>query len=149
MKKILPVSILLLALCACNNSDQSGKSENDVDAARNFIQAALNGDYDKARTYMLPSPINEERMDAVQRVSLRFSPDERKGLAGSSINIHNVNKLNDSATIVIYSNSFKNDWDTLRVIKEKENWLVDFNYTFTHGADSSLAVPVLKDSTNK
>ena len=147
MKKILPASLLLLSLCACNNSDQSGKSENDVDAARNFIQAALNGDYDKARTFMLPSPINEERMDAIERVSL--PPDERKGLAGASINIHNINKLNDTATIVIYSNSFKNDWDTLRVIKQKENWLVDFNYIFTHGADSSLAVPVLKDSTNK
>ena len=148
MKKIIPVAALLISIYACNNEDrQSAKSENDVDAARNFIQAALNGDYQKARTYMLPDPINQERMDAIERVSL--PADEKKGLAGASINIHNVSKINDTATIVIYSNSFRNDWDTLRVIRQKGEWLVDFNYYFTHGADSTTALPVLNDSKNK
>lgn len=145
MKKLIRLTpFLLLCLSACNDAGQNIKSENDVDAARNFIQAALNGDYQKARGYMLPDPINEQRMDAIERVPLRA--DEKKGLAEASINIHNVNKINDTATIVIYSNSFKNDWDTLRVIKQNDQWLVDFNYYFTHDSDSSLALPVLKDS---
>lgn len=148
MKKIVRLTpFLLLCLLACNDAGQNMKSENDVDAARNFIQAALNGDYNKARGYMLPNQINEQRMDAIERVPLRS--DEKKGLAEASINIHNVSKINDTATIVIYSNSFKNDWDTLRVIKQKDQWLVDFNYYFTHDSDSSLAVPDLKDNTPK
>jgi hypothetical protein len=151
MKKIIALSSLfLICMYACNNTDtQAGKSENDVDAARNFIQAALDGNYDKARTYMLSDKINQERLDAVERLSQRMSSDERKGLAGASINIHNVSKVNDSSTIVIFSNSFRNDKDTLRVVKQNDNWLVDFNYYFTHGADTSLAIPLLKDSTNK
>ena len=149
MKQILfPVS-LLICLYACNNSDKQAQSENDVDAARNFIQAALYGDYQKAKIYMLADSVNKERMDLIQRVPL--SPDEKKGLAEASINIHKVDKLNDSTTIVIYSNSFKNDHDTLKVVKDEGAWLVDFNYLFDHDADSlSAPPPVLKtDSTSK
>lgn len=145
-KKLIVYSLLTTALFACNNSDRdsSGKSENDVDAARNFIQAALNGDYRKARTYMLEDTANFERMNAVERVNL--SPDEKKGLAAATINIHNVNKLNDSTTVVIYSNSFKNNWDTLKVVRIKDEWLVDFDYLFRRDIDS-LGIPqVLKDS---
>ena len=116
-----------------------------MDASRNFIQSALNGDYRKARTYMLEDTANLERMNAVERVNL--SPEEKKGLAEATINIHNVNKLNDSATVVIYSNSYKNNWDTLKVVRVNGQWLVDFDYLFTHDSDS-LGIPqVLKDST--
>ncbi|MEO8406631.1 MAG: hypothetical protein ABI480_18610 [Chitinophagaceae bacterium] len=149
MKKIIALSsIFLLTIYACNNADkQAGKSENDVDAARNFIQAGLDHNYDKARTYMLQDKINQQRMDAAERIPM--SDERRKGLAGASINIHSVNKINDTSTIVIFSNSYVNKWDTLRVVKQNDNWLVDFNYYFTHGADTSLAIPLLKDSTNK
>lgn len=142
MKKLVPLfSLLLLCLGACNNADRqnTGESENDVDAARNFIQSALAGDYEKARTYMLTDSTNQERMNAVERVNL--SPEEKKGLAGASINIHDVSRpVKDSVTIVIYSNSFKNNRDTLKVLKQNGKWLVDFDYLFTHDTDS-LAMP--------
>lgn len=145
MKKTFYLSSLLLfCLWACNSSDrQPATSENDVDAARNFIQAALVGDYAKAKTYMLSDTLNLERMNAIERVSL--SPEEKKGLAGATINIHGVKKLNDTATVVIYSNSFKNNWDTLRVLRQDGEWLVDFNYLFTHDTDT-LSFP---DSNKK
>lgn len=141
MKKTLPLyCILLTCLYACNSDrDRSGKSENDVDAARNFIQAALYGDYQKARTYMIPDTPNLERMNAIERVAL--SSDEKKGLKEATINIHNVKKLNDSATVVIYSNSFRNNWDTLKVVRQNGEWLVDFDYLFTHDYIDSLGVP--------
>ena len=83
---------------------------------------------------MLRDSINEERMNLIERVSL--SPDEKKGLAASSINIHSMTPVNDSVTVVIYSNSFKNNWDTLRVLKQQGKWLVDFNYLWEHDADT-------------
>jgi hypothetical protein len=149
MKHILSLSLLLLSFCACNNSDKQANSENDVDAARNFIQAALNGDYQKARIYMLPDSVNQERMNLIERVTL--SPEEKKGLAEASINIHKVDPVNDSTTIVVYSNSFKNNRDTLKVVRQHGDWLVDFNYLFDHDPDSlSMAPPMLKtDSIQK
>jgi hypothetical protein len=147
MKKILPALLLLVCFYACNDdSRKPPKSENDVDAARNFIGAALAGDYRLARTYMLPDSINQERMNLIERVSL--SPDERKGLAEASINIHKVDKIiKDSVTIVIYSNSYKNNQDTLRVIKKDNEWLVDFNYLFDHDSDSLSASPLIKNDS--
>jgi hypothetical protein len=147
MKKTIPViPFLLLLISACNNDRTiSDKSENDVDAARYFIQAALNGNYEKASTYMLKDSANEEWMRQVERVPI--SPEDKKGLASASILIHEIKKINDTATIVIYSNSFKNNWDTLRVLKQKDQWLVDFNYLFTHDNDSIWAKkPEIKDS---
>ncbi|MEI9945958.1 MAG: hypothetical protein WDN26_17275 [Chitinophagaceae bacterium] len=147
--KISIFSFLLFCLYACNNSKDTPASESDVDAARNFIQAALEGDFEKAKTFMLTDSLNIERMNAIERVKL--SPDEKKGLANASINIHEVSsKVKDSVTIVIYSNSFKNNWDTLKVVKHEGQWLVDFNYLFAHDSDS-LSVPLLPktDSTIK
>jgi type IV secretory pathway component VirB8 len=148
MKKIiLPFPLLLAVLVACNSHDEAPKSENDVDAVRNFVQASLYGDYEKARKYMLSDSINQEQMSVIERVNL--SPDEKRGLASASINIHNVNRVNDSTTVVIYSNSFKNNWDTLKAIRKKGEWLVDFKYLFTHDMDSIQPGPTSKTDSAK
>jgi hypothetical protein len=39
-----------------------------------------------------------------------------------------------------------NDHDTLKVVKKKGQWLVDFKYLFEHDADSLAVKPLLKDS---
>lgn len=138
-------SAIAIIIASCNNEDKTtATSENDVDAARNFIQSALYGDYEKASTYMLQDSVNAERMNVIRRISL--SKEERAGLSSSSINIHNILRRNDSTTIVIYSNSFKNNPDTLKVVKNNGQWLVDFKYLFEHSQDTLYATPVIKDT---
>lgn len=137
MKKIIYISsFLLFSLAACNSHKDAEptEAENDLDAVRNFVQAALIGDFNKARTFMLADSINLDRMKMIEAAKL--SPDEKRGLAQSSINIHNVDRVNDSTTVVIYSNSFKNNHDTLRAVKQNEKWMVDFNYLFEHDMDT-------------
>jgi hypothetical protein len=138
MKKILTISsFLLFCLYGCTNEDKEpAEPESDVNVVTNFIQSALYGDYKKAKTYMVPDSINQERMNMIERVNLL--PDEKKGLATASINIHNVSRVNDSTTVVIYSNSFKNNWDTLKAVRQKGKWLVDFNYLFDHESDTLM-----------
>jgi hypothetical protein len=134
MKKISYLaSFLLFYLISCKNEEEV-KSENDIDAVRNFVQAALEGNYEKARGFMLADSINLDRMKMIE--ALNLSPEERRGLATASINVHEIKRVNDSTTIVIYSNSCKNNWDTLRALKRKEQWLVDFNYLFEHDMDT-------------
>ncbi|HLG40516.1 MAG TPA: hypothetical protein VI461_12640 [Chitinophagaceae bacterium] len=143
MKKMFYIFSFLLFCCiSCNNNEETPKSENDVDAVRNFIQSSLYGDYEKAKKYMLNDSTNTEHMNAVERVSL--SGDEKRGLAGASINIHDVQRVNDSTTVVIYSNSYKNNWDTLKVVKQSGEWLVDFKYLFNHDMDTLKNSPVNK-----
>lgn len=142
MKKLFPFILAGLALVmGCNNATEAPKAENDVDAVRNFVQASLFGDYENARKYMLRDSANDEKMSLIERVNL--SAEEKRGLATSSINMHAISRVNDSTTIVIYSNSFKNDHDTLKVVRQHGEWLVDFKYLFTHGSDTLAAPPPL------
>lgn len=132
----LPV-LLAVFIIACNNAGQTSKAENDIDAARDFIRAALDGNFDIARNYMLQDSSNTQYLDAVDRNYVKMDPVTKSNYLSASITIHLVNPLNDSTTIVIYSNSFKNDKDTLKVLKSNNGWLVDLKYLFTHDMDTS------------
>lgn len=138
MKQSIILSLILLCVAGCSDNDRKTTDEpqNDIDAARDFIRAALDGNFKKARNYMLTDSLNQERMNAVERVNL--SKEEKMGLAAASINIHNIIPVNDTATVVVYSNSFKNNRDTLRVIRTGGKWLVDFNYLFDHDSDTTV-----------
>ncbi len=148
--KLLLLSCLWLVyfLCACTNDDRKepGKSENDIDAARNFIRAALDGKFDEAKNYMLPDSANLNYMDVAERNYQKADADTKNGYHGASINIHLVNPVNDSVSVVIYSNSFKNDHDTLRILKLKDQWLVDLKYLYEHDMDTTIIKPVKTDS---
>jgi len=132
MKKIIVLKVLaMIFLVSCNTGSGTDAAENDVDAARNFVQAALKGRYDRAADYMLHDSLNDERLDAVSRMQL--SSDEKQGLWDASINIHSRKLINDSTSIIVYSNSFhKENRDTLKVVKKDDKWLVDFKYLFDH-----------------
>ena len=137
---------LLCSLYACRSKDKqpTGKSDNSIDAARNFIRSALDGKFDKARTYMLPDSSNTNYMDVAERSFQNTDQGVKNGYRTSTIIIHEADDINDSTTIVIYSNSYKNDRDTLRVVKANNQWLVDLKYLFEHDADTIPAKPTNK-----
>lgn len=140
-RKLIQLSLfLLLFLAACNNADQETKpatSENDIDAARNFIQSALEGNYLKARNFILADSMNLQYLDAFERNYYeRMSTEDQSGYRLASININSVIPVNDSITIVSYSNSFKKKNDSLKVVKFNGQWLVDLKYSFLSKTDS-------------
>jgi hypothetical protein len=140
---------LLFTFVACRNKDNqsAGKSENNIDAARNFIRAALDGKFDDARTYMLDDSINTNFMDVAERSYQRTSQANKDGYRSSSINIVSVQEpIKDSVTVVIFSNSFKNDPDTLKVIKSNGQWLVDLKYLYQHDADTLQSKTITNDT---
>jgi hypothetical protein len=148
MNKFLSFTTILLAILffACNNSKQTDKPENDIDAARDFIRAALDGKFDEARKYLLQDSSNLQFLNAVERNYAKMDAESRGGYRSASINIHLVEPVNDSTTIVVYSNSFKNDHDTLRVLKKSSTWLVDLKYLFTQDRDTIYKKVIIADS---
>lgn len=127
---------LLFSFLACKNKDNI-TSENNIDAARNFIRAALDGKFQEARTYMLTDSVNTNYMDVAERSYQNAAQPTKDGYRASSINIIQVTEpVKDSVTVVIYSNSFKNDHDTLKVLKSNGQWLVDLKYLYEHDEDS-------------
>jgi hypothetical protein len=151
MKNVSLLGFLLLQCffysCSNDQRKESGPSENNIDAARNFIRAALDGKFDEARKYMLPDSVNTQYMDAVQRNYSKMNKDTANSYRGSTIRIFSpVVDVNDSTTIVVYANSFKNDRDTLKVIRKSGQWLVDLKYLFEHDLDSTSMKPSNRDS---
>jgi len=149
MKRNYLISLFLLFLLyACKNEDKpsTGTSENNVDAARNFIRALLDGKFREARAYMLNDSINTNYLDVVERFYQRDVQDNKDGYRTSTIHIHSVDSLNDSTTVVVYSNSFKNNPDTLKVLKVKDQWLVDLKYLYEHDRDTLYKKKILKDT---
>lgn len=118
---------------ACNSEDRRDVSEtadNDVDAARNFIQAALVGDFEKARTFMISDSTNLQNLGAIERLNERQSNEEKQKFQTASIRIHDKRNINDSTSIIQFSNSYKNKIDSLKVIRIEGKWLVDFKFIF-------------------
>ena len=141
MKQLIKISFLFLLLSGCNNSDKQAATttpEDDLDAARNFIRSTLDGNYKTARTLILPDSVNTEWLDIYERsYKEKMSTEDKKAYKNASINIHELQKVNDSLSIVHYSNSyFKKDTHQLKMIKTNNRWLVDFKYYFENKKDS-------------
>ena len=137
-KIIVCFSLLVSGLLSCNSDDRTsapGTSDSDIDAARNFIQAALVGDFQKAKTFMVNDSLNHEDLNAIERLNEKMTKEEKEKYQEASIRIHQNRKLNDSTSMIYYSNSYRNETDSLKVIKMAGQWLVDFKYFF-HKTDS-------------
>ena len=137
-KKMYGLLFLVFGLLSCNSNDRgtaSGTSDSDIDAARNFIQAALVGDFQRAKTFMINDSLNHEDLNAIQRLNERLTKEEKEKYQEASIRIHQNRKINDSTSVIYYSNSYRNKTDSLKVIKANGQWLVDFKYIF-HKTDS-------------
>lgn len=141
--KMINAFLFLLFLCtACNNAEhnEAPESETDIDAARNFLQAALRSKWDVAQQYMLQDSENVSKLNAAARIERNI--DEKQGLWDASINIHSRKLRNDSVSIIVYSNSFqKQNLDTLKVVKQGDKWLVDFKYLFDHDLIDLVETP--------
>lgn len=136
MKKILIAILFMQFFSACknNNKEVSGKPENDLDAARTFIRNALDGRFEQAKQLMLHDSTNDQTMDVTERNYQRMPQADRVGYRNASIQIYNTREVNDSIRIVTYSNSFKNQKDSLKLVRLNGQWLIDLKFTFQeHG----------------
>jgi len=134
MKKLFLIGLLLPFVFSCSDNDSrdaAGKPENDVDAARMFIRDALDGNYKKARKLVLADSANVLLLDNLERAYLHNNDaSEQRGYREASIRIHDTKKINDSVSVVVYSNSFKNKKDSVKTVKVGDDWLVDLKYSF-------------------
>ncbi|MGN6401522.1 MAG: hypothetical protein ACTHMD_13785 [Flavisolibacter sp.] len=133
MKNFLFTGFLLLLVCACNNADQNKQatSENDVDAARNFIRSALDGKWKDARRFMLQDSVNTQLLDAFEsNYQTHMTREDKRGYNESSITMYDTRQVNDSVSIIKYSNTYKKQKDSLRVVRKNGLWVVDLKYSF-------------------
>lgn len=133
----LLIVLFLTLSVACNKAQKNAPaSENNIDAARNFIRAALDGKFNEARNFMLADSLNNNYLDVVGRSYENLDPSIKDSYKGSTIIIKNTNELNDSVSVIVYANSYKNDFDTLKVVRKDGQWLVDLKYLYLHDTEN-------------
>ncbi len=136
----IPILLSLIFL-SCNDASEDKpkeQSENNIDAARNFLEASLKGNFDEAKEFMIQDSLNEDYLDKSKRMfHVNMNEETRQGLRGATIRIHDVKNISDSASTIIYSNSFMNNHDTLRVNRINGEWLVDLKTLFQPVDDST------------
>lgn len=120
---------------ACNNSNNEPeeiKPENGMDAAGKFLRAALDGDYTKAKTLLVKDSTNQQMIDIYEwNYNNRMTPEDKTEYKKASIRfLKETHAVNDSVTIVHFSNSYKDKNDSLKVIRANGQWFIDLNFTF-------------------
>lgn len=132
MKTIRQIScnilvVILLASCTGNNYLPA---ETALEGGREFIDACLKGDFDKAAFYMIDDSVNIEDLLKIKRDYNLKSSDEKYNYSSASIIINADETINDSTHIINYKNSYDKIARKVKVIKRNDRWLVDFKYTF-------------------
>jgi Domain of unknown function (DUF4878) len=130
IRKFFLPAVLLLA--ACNNVHSFKKAEDPEDAGTEFIRAALDGNYDKARFYLFEDSTNQILLDMWKRRYDGMPHEERKKYEDADILPITILKVNDSVTSYTYANSYKRDTTTIRVVRINGNWLVDLKEILNH-----------------
>jgi hypothetical protein len=144
MRGIIMTGLVLFLLCSsCNNDQEERKevtSENDVDAARNFIRSALDGNWREARRFMLQDSTNTQLLDTYENnYQVHMNKEDKRGYREASITLYDTREVNDSVAIINYSNSFKKQKDSLRVVRIDGTWMVDLKYSFPQTDTSAHA----------
>lgn len=126
MKTAFFFSILLFI--ACNPRQQEyRRAEDALDAGREYIQACLKGDFSRAAFYTTGDASNTTILQSTEEQYRRLDKEGRQQLRNASINISEVQELNDSTTAVQYSNSSDKEPHRLMVVKRKNDWQVDLS----------------------
>ena len=115
----------LFAFAACNAGKTFNKAEDAQDAGRQFIRASLDGDYEKARFYLLSDSINLLLISKWQQGFDKMDQNTRQQYREASILPIKIRPVNDSVTIYSFSNSFRKDTTTVRIVRVQGEWLVD------------------------
>jgi hypothetical protein len=122
--------VLLIAVCSsCNNG--GAVPNTDIDVARAFIKDVLENNFAEAKSLVLDEDINNQYFDLSRKNFESKNKEELKKYKEADIIINELKNVNDSVTIVNYSNSYKKDMHSeVKVVKVNGKWLVDLKHTF-------------------
>jgi hypothetical protein len=129
--KMLTSLFFALLIFSCNDEKGTNQttSENDTDAARNFIRAALDGKWDEARRFMIQDSVNLQLLDRSESMYQGKDREVKRSYRESNIRFYDTRKVNDSVIVINYSNTYKNQKDSLKVVRTGGQWLIDLKYS--------------------
>lgn len=126
MKKIT-LFFAVLAVLSCNTEANYTKATDAQEAAREFIRASLDGNYDKASFYLYKDSagVNEMLLNKWKTDYGGWKQEDKVGHKEANIIVITTQPVNDSTLNYVFSNSYKKDTTTIKIVRAKGEWLVD------------------------
>lgn len=128
--KILVMAFLLLPFLVSCSGDKKSYPDNSMDAGRDFIRASLDGDFETAGKMILSDEENRQLFESYKRFYARLPEEKRENYKKASYEINKFTEVNDSTTLMNYSNSYMHSPLDIKVVKKEGMWKIDFKYTY-------------------
>lgn len=124
---ILCASIIF---AGCGNKNTS--PDTDIDVARRFIRDIQESNFKDASNYLLKDETNLQYFERFEEHYRSRPADELEQYKNADIIINEIAPVNDSVTVINYSNSFKQaEKNKVKVVRTGGKWLIDLKYTFS------------------
>ena len=127
--KLFTAIFLLFLLGSCNNKRTNPTT--DIDVARAFIKDILENNFKDAKRFLLDDETNNQYFELSRKEFEHKSKEELKEYKDADIIVNELTSLNDSITIINYSNSYKKESKgKVKVVRINGQWFVDLKYMF-------------------
>jgi hypothetical protein len=123
------ILLFIIFIFSCTHTGYP-KAENDLDAGREFIDAVLKGDFDKAGFYSLKGESDAGLLQQLKTAYQEKSNEDKHQLHDAVITILKVENISKSETILHYKNSFDNKEHQLKIVLKDGNWLAEIKDAF-------------------
>jgi hypothetical protein len=118
---------ILIAVLAFSCGDGTYKKAEDAqDAGRQFIRASLDGDYKRAKFYLLQDETNLRFFEKSSKEYNQLSQEAKRANREAVIRPVAITPINDSLTQYSYYHTANaKDTVTLQIVKSNNDWLFD------------------------
>jgi hypothetical protein len=128
MRKIILFLAIAIFIASCGTTEAGyTKAADAQEAAREFVRSSLDGNYDRANFYLYKDSagVNEMLLNKWKADYSQWSQEDKVGHKNANIIVITTELLKDSALNYVFSNSYKKDTTTIKVVKANGDWLVD------------------------
>lgn len=126
---LLILSVVLL-LSACTNHSTE-RPQTAIETGRSFIRTCLDGEFEQAEKLLAKDSQNIQLFGSFKEYYHRMSDEQKKKYKQADYQINKYADLNDSTTIINYSNDYMNKPMEIKIIRQANEWSVDFKYTYS------------------
>jgi hypothetical protein len=122
--------IAWMIFSACNSKTEK-RPDTAMDTGRAFIKSSMIGDFKMAETLVYQDAENLSLFNAFKTFYNRMPDDKKQHYQKASYEINEFKELNDSTTLINYSNDYMKKPMEIKLIKVKQVWYVDFKHNYT------------------
>ncbi len=125
---LLLSAVMIFISCSEEKKDRPNTA---IETGTAFIKASLNGDFSTSESLILKDSSNSALFNAYKEYYEKLPAEKKLHYKQSSYEIIKLDEINDSVTIINFSNDYMNKPMDIKIVRVKNNWFIDFKYTYS------------------